>query len=674
MATVLLFLFITQLLSAKSAGPSPLQTAYDALRVREYDRAIASFRQAIQAEPARASIRKDFAYTLLKIGENEAARDQFGEAARLDPADYHAALEYAFLCYETKQKVEARRTFDRIRNTGDPESRKTAQAAFQNIDRPLAAGIARWQDALKATPGNLSAHQELARLAEERDELALAAEHYGSAWRLRPEERSLLLDLGRTLKALGRMEEANAALLAASRGAQPRIAERARPLIPARYPYVYEFRKALELDPKNIQLRRELAYLLLEMKKQDEAETEFGQIVEAAPDDLLSTAQLGLLRLARHEIDGAMPLLQRVLDHAEGELADRVRTALKLPQKLKDRPERTLDEVRNEAKTLAAKSLEAGYLKDALRYLSTAHEADPVDFDVILKLGWTNNLLKQDREALKWFGLARKSPDAAIASEATRAYGNLRPAYSRFRTTAWLFPMYSSRWRDLFSYGQVKTDFRIGSLPLRPYLSTRFVGDTRGSIDSRSAGMSPQYLSESSLIVGAGVATSAWRGLNGWFEAGEAIRYTGSRKDVGRMIPDYRGGLSFGRGFGHLLGPESRGAFAETNDDGVYISRFNHDLLLYSQNRTGYTFKAAESTGFQLQLYWNWNVTVDGRREYWANFVENGPGVRFRWKSLPRSMVFSVNGLRGNYLVKDGNPRGPVFHDLRIGFWYAFTH
>jgi len=35
-------------------------------------------------------------------------------------------------------------------------------------------------------PGNFSAHEELARLAEQRDELELAAEHFEAAWRLRP--------------------------------------------------------------------------------------------------------------------------------------------------------------------------------------------------------------------------------------------------------------------------------------------------------------------------------------------------------------------------------------------------------------------------------------------------------------------------------------------------------
>src|SRR5947209_2666695 len=185
---VVLILFA--LMAAVDPAYAPLEKAYEAVKVKNYDAAIASFEQAIRAAPQRADIHKDLAYTLLKVGANEAARDQFADAVRLDPADSHVALEYAFLCYETNQQAVARRVFDRIRKTGDA----TAEQAFQNIDRPLAEGIARWTKALEMSPGNFSAHQELARLADQRDESQLAAEHYEQAWRIKPEERSLLLD------------------------------------------------------------------------------------------------------------------------------------------------------------------------------------------------------------------------------------------------------------------------------------------------------------------------------------------------------------------------------------------------------------------------------------------------------------------------------------------------
>ncbi len=238
----------------------PLQHAYDTLREKKYDQAVTAFRQAIELAPNRPSIRKDLAYTLLKVGENEAARDQFAEAMRLDPADQHVALEYAFLCYETKQQAEARRIFDRIRKTGDA----TAEQAFQNIDQPLADGHRplaerRWK-CRRTISARIRSWPPWPSSAMNSN---LAAEHYEKAWKLRPDERSLMLDLGRVWKLLGRDEEASFVLLAASRGGQPRVAEQARELLPARYPYVYEFEKALQLDPKNFELRREYAYLLL---------------------------------------------------------------------------------------------------------------------------------------------------------------------------------------------------------------------------------------------------------------------------------------------------------------------------------------------------------------------------------------------------------------------------
>ena len=352
-------MLILGLAYSQNSDPSfqPLQQAYDALRKKDYDQAIAGFRQAIALAPNRASIRKDLSYTLLKIGENEAARDQFAEAMRLDPTDQHVALEYAFLCYETKQQAVARRVFDRIRKTGDA----TAEQAFQNIDRPLADGIARWLKALESSPDNFSAHQELAGLAEQRDEFELAAVHYEKAWRLRPGERSLMLDLGRVWKLQGRTEDANFMLLAASRGGQPSVAERARELLPARYPYVYEFEKALAIDPKNFELRREYSYLLLEMGKKDEAERQFEILNQMAPNDLLSAAQLGFLRLNRLDYAGAQPLLDQVLKGNDEELADRVRVALKLPQTFHRRGT-TAQQTSEEAKTMAEKSLKAGYL------------------------------------------------------------------------------------------------------------------------------------------------------------------------------------------------------------------------------------------------------------------------------------------------------------------------
>ncbi|MEZ5400387.1 MAG: tetratricopeptide repeat protein [Bryobacteraceae bacterium] len=645
-----------------------LEKAFERLQQRDYDAAVEWFRRAAERSPDRADIRKNLAYTLMKTGETESARDELDRARRLDPADRHLALEYAFLCHETGKSREARLVFDSFRNDADPDVKATAARAFANIDGPLAEGIARWSMVVERDPANFSAHEELGRLAAKRSEWALAAKHLDAAWRLRSDDRALLVLLGEALAESGRGAESVAALLAASRGSEARAAEHARAMLPGRYPFVYEFRQAIALDPHNLGLRRELAYLLLEMADRTGAEAEFGAIVAAEPGDLLSAAQLGFLLLQRGEAERGRSLLERVVNapEADDELADRVRSVLGLPKTLRKRPETPKRAVVAEAREMARRSYEAGYLRDALKYLSIAHETDPVDFSVMLGLARTRNMLHDDDEALRWFEMASYSPDPSVSGEALRAVSNLRPALKRVRTTVWTLPFFSSRWNSGFTYGQVKTEFRIGRM--RPYVSMRVVGDTRGAVGGSAF---PQYLSETALIPGMGIATRAHRGVMAWAEAGLAVSYLNRRDGRKRAIPDYRGGVSFSRGWGRMMGAQSPGFFFENHEDAVWVSRFNNTLLFYSQNKTGYTFSPAEDAS--IQLYWNANVTADAKRQYWANFADTGPGVRIHLAAMPPGMYVSVDVLRGAHLTNTDNPRRPNYFDFRAGVWYAFT-
>ena len=659
----------------KGAGYVCLDQAYEALRSRAYGVAIEAFRQAITLEPDSAKIRKDLAYSFLKVGRPTEAREAFAEAMRLDPEDVQSALECAFLCYEAKEdavawKAVARRTFDRLRKEGNA----TAEQAFQNIDRPLGDGIERWTRALEAGTESFSAHYELARLAEERDESELAARHYLRAWQLIPAGKSVLVDLGRVLLRAEKLEEGRAVLLAASRGGETRAAELARELLPDRYPYVYEFRAALRVDPASVELRRELAYLLLKMAenlqgdekeaRRREAEEEFRVIVASQTEDLWSSAQLGFLYLARDEIEKARPLLQKAANGSDRDLANRVRTALHWhPALEKEQTEGSASEDTNaDARLMGEKSYAAGYMKDALRYLTVAHEADPHDYGVMLKLGYTENVLHNDVAAMQWFAMAKGSPDAAIAAPAKRAYSNLRPNLSRVRTTGWIYPFYSTRWSDTFGYGQVKTEFRMKRIPVHPYVSLRFIGDTR----EKTGGAMPQSLSESSFILGTGLATNAWHGVVGWGEVGTAVSYLGQPRKS-----DVRGGAAWAKQWGASLLSEANGPVMEANADCVFVSRFGNDWLAVSQNKAGYTLPAMRPV--RLQLLLNGNVTQDSSRQYWANFGEIGPGVRWRFNGTPASLSFSVNWMRGVYTRNVGNPRGPNFWDLRMGVWYAFT-
>src|SRR5206468_11027606 len=62
-----------------------------------------------------------------------------------------------------------------------------------------------------------------------------------------------------------------------------------------RYPYPYEFLKALALDPRNIALRRELAFLYLAMGKTPDAVAQLKEILGIDSSDQLSREQLEAL-------------------------------------------------------------------------------------------------------------------------------------------------------------------------------------------------------------------------------------------------------------------------------------------------------------------------------------------------------------------------------------------
>jgi hypothetical protein len=107
----------------------------------------------------------------------------------------------------------------------------------------------------------------------------------------------------------------------------------------------------------------------------------------------------------------------------------------------------------------------------------------------------------------------------------------------------------------------------------------------------------------------------------GWAEAGSAMSYV-----TGHILPDYRGGLNVVHNFGNSLTAESTGLFAASNTDGVFISRFGNDFLVYQQTRFGYSFGPKL---LRAQVYWNMNATVDTQRQGWGVYS-------LIWRSSPQ--------------------------------------
>jgi hypothetical protein len=214
--------------------------------------------------------------------------------------------------------------------------------------------------------------------------------------------------------------------------------------------------------------------------------------------------------------------------------------------------------------------------------------------------------------------------------------------------------MYSTRWRAGFTYGQLKSEFRLGSLPFKPYLSMRFVGDT-GKLLTQASVVNGA-LSERAVIPAAGISGRLGP-VTLWGEAGITMPFSN-----GPHRADYRGGASYAKSFGHPL--PGKGWFVTTNADSVFVSRFDRDTLVYSQNRFGYSLG-------HIQLGWNSNLTVDARRFWWGNFAELGPHVKVQ---IAPKLTLSADALRGRHLVTSGIPFKPTYYDLRVSIWYAATY
>lgn len=289
-------MFIALLLSAALLAPDPaypvLEKGYAALAAKDYHAAVSHFKSAAELAPDRPDIHKNLAYTLLKTGDTLAARDSFERAMTLDPKDQTSALEFAFLAHETGQTRQAPSPstvcgspatppHSRLSRTSTGPSRKVSLAGSTFCEtNPPTSPLTR------NSPGWPNCETQL----------PLSAEHFLAAWRLRPAERHLLVSLAKVHFLRNEPNLAMPPLLAAARSGNPRAIEQAKGLLPNRYPYVYEFEQALALDPTNVELRRELAYLHLAMNQPAKAQHEFEILLQQVPKDRAAQNQLALLK------------------------------------------------------------------------------------------------------------------------------------------------------------------------------------------------------------------------------------------------------------------------------------------------------------------------------------------------------------------------------------------
>ena len=123
-----------------------------------------------------------------------------------------------------------------------------------------------------------------------------------------------------------------------------------------------------------------------------------------------------------------------------------------------------------------------------------------------------------------------------------------------------------------------------------------------------------------------------------WVEAGRAASYLDSRRNRRAWRPTTGAG-SPSQGFRPAAGrPRARSLLRNQRRRRVSEPLPQRLRALLSKPVGLHASPAGALGGLETQWYWNVNAGADLRRQYWANTVETGPGLRFRWEWMPAAL------------------------------------
>jgi tetratricopeptide (TPR) repeat protein len=281
------------------------------------------------------------------------AADAKGEAY------YHYTLGrlYLELAGDFNRSEQLRRAIDEFKETlkYDPNAGDAVvqlAEAYRRSGR-IREAVVEARALVEKDPDNLAAHRLLGRVyfqtlgetdagpseagTTPKDTLALAIQEYEQVARLAPDDTDSLLDLARLYRLSNDLPKAEAALkqllerepssevglsalasVYSDKGEYQKAvellmsatAESATPRLLASLAFAYEqagnhdnaidaYRRAVQLDPKNFELRRRLAEALLEGERLDEALTEYQELAKADPDD--GEVAMRIAQVYRHQ-------------------------------------------------------------------------------------------------------------------------------------------------------------------------------------------------------------------------------------------------------------------------------------------------------------------------------------------------------------------------------------
>lgn len=105
---------------------------------------------------------------------------------------------------------------------------------------------------------------------------------------------------------------------------------------------------------------------------------------------------------------------------------------------------------------------------------------------------------------------------------------------------------------------------------------------------------------------------------------------------------------------------------AEVYSEGVYTSRFDHDIQAFARSRVGFTY--VETGPVSWQMYLELRAAADLNGDYYDNLIESGMGARWRLNA-PLRVDLLAGGHAGGYLGRENRdpiPEQRHYVDLRL--------
>jgi tetratricopeptide (TPR) repeat protein len=406
--------------------------------VGQPEQAAAAFERALQRKPPRNDLLEIF-QALGRVYQRTQRADQalqvWGRLEALFPDDPRVQEQIASALAEEDQPAQALPRFETLaRKVADPF--RQVQLSMQAAE--LKVRLGRSDEALRDFERMLAKlrpdswlHKEVRRKIEEvflrNDDQAGLASYYERWTKKEPEDVEALVRLGRTLAGMGRVAEAKtwyekAIKLAPSRR-ELRLALIGQLAQDQKYAEAADQYQALDrADPNNPDTLKDWGALVLRDPSKPQAERKaaaaaiWRKLLDARPNDPVTTAQVADLLRQAELVDDALALYRKAIEQAPGnpqyhEYLGEYLHNLKRPaeavaawEKLAQGPNRNAKSLGRLAEVLAG----FGYLKEAIAPLKEAIALEPDDFNLRVKLAEVSHRLGQFDEAETQLAVADK--------------------------------------------------------------------------------------------------------------------------------------------------------------------------------------------------------------------------------------------------------------------------